>query len=56
MKKSLIVLDKEQLLTVERICLDKEEELALDFIRKVVAPQIKKEITCMSGQLMRGER
>lgn len=56
MGKVFIVLDEEEQIRLERICLDKDREEAFQFILKHVAPKLKKPMPCLAGQLMRPER
>lgn len=53
MSKVFIVLDEEEQVLVERVCLDKNPEEALAFVLQHVAPKVHRKIPCMSAELMR---
>ncbi|KYH33423.1 hypothetical protein [Neomoorella mulderi] len=56
MGKVLIALDEEDQLILQRICLDKEAEEALEFVLEKIAPKLPKKIPCLAGVLMQPER
>ncbi|GEA18512.1 MAG: hypothetical protein PWR22_2434 [Moorella sp. (in: firmicutes)] len=56
MGKVLIVLDEEEQLMLQRICLDKDAGEALEFVLQIIAPKIPKKIPCLAGMLMQPER
>ncbi len=56
MSKIFFVLKEEDLVMLERICLDKDADDALHFVLKKVAPQVGKALPCLAGQLMRADR
>lgn len=56
MSKIFFVLTQEDLVTLERICVDRDPEEALRFVLKRVAPQVKKPLPCLAEQLMRADR
>ncbi|QGP93301.1 hypothetical protein MGLY_27080 [Neomoorella glycerini] len=56
MGKVLIALNEEEQLMLQRICLDKDAEEALEFVLQKIAPKIPKKIPCLAGVLMQPER
>lgn len=50
-----MALDIQEQLMLERICVDKDPEEALEFVLEHIAPKIKKELPCLSRELMRHE-
>lgn len=56
MSKIFFVLNEEDLVTLERIYMDKDSDEALHFVLKKVVPQIRKQLPCLAGQLMRADR
>lgn len=56
MSKIFFVLSEEDLVTLERIYMDKDSDEALHFVLKKVVPQIRKQLPCLAGQLMRADR
>ncbi len=56
MSKIFFVLSEEELVELESICIDKDPDEALHFVLKKVAPQVKKPLPCLAGQLMRADR
>lgn len=56
MSKIFFVLSEEDLVKLESICIDKDPDEALHFVLKKVAPQVKKPLPCLAGQLMRADR
>lgn len=56
MGKVFVVLDEEDQVRLQSVCLDKDPEEALQFVLKRVVPKVRKQVPCLAGQLMRGER
>ncbi|MDO9535284.1 MAG: hypothetical protein Q7J85_08130 [Bacillota bacterium] len=56
MGKIFFVLEEKDLVTLESICLDKDPEEAMHFVLKRVVPQVRKQLPCLAGQLMRADR
>ncbi|MCL4515844.1 MAG: hypothetical protein M1379_09720 [Firmicutes bacterium] len=56
MAKAFIVLDDEEQMLLERICLDKEVDEALRFLEKHIAPKVKKDMPCMAREIMQFQR
>lgn len=56
MNKIFFVLSEEDLVKLESICIDKDPDEALRFVLKKVAPQVRKPLPCLAGQIMRAER
>jgi hypothetical protein len=47
MDKALIVLNSQDLLRLEEVCLDQDPEIALKFVLEVVAPKITHRAPCL---------
>jgi len=43
----MIILTKEEAFLIEAILHESEADEALEYLKKVIAPKIKKEITCL---------
>ena len=56
MGKVFIVLDEEEQVALERVCLDKDPREALEFVLRSIAPKVKKTLPCLAGELMRPQR
>lgn len=55
MGKAFIVVGEEEQVWLQRICIDGDAREALEFLRRVVLPQLKKQIPCMQGKIRTGE-
>jgi len=56
LSKIFFVLEEKDLVTLESICMDKDPQEALSFVLKRVVPQVRKQVPCLAGQLMRADR
>ncbi|MDI6894539.1 MAG: hypothetical protein QME70_08020 [Bacillota bacterium] len=55
MAKAFVVVGEEEQVWLQRICIDADAREALEFLRRVVLPQLKKEVPCMRGKIGTGE-
>jgi len=51
--KVLVVLDRDALILLERILVDRDPAEALDFVLRQVAPQVQKRVPCLALELTR---
>lgn len=56
MAKAFIVLDDEEQVLLERICVDREEDEALRFLKEHIAPKVRKDMPCLAQELMESQR
>ncbi len=55
-KKAFVAFNDEDVVMINRICVDKDPEDALYFVMKRIVPKLKKQLPCLAGQLMKADR
>lgn len=53
--KAFVVVDEEKQVWLQRICVDQDAVEALEFLRRVVLPQLRKDIPCIQGKTRTGD-
>lgn len=56
MSKVFVTLDERDQVALQSICLDKDPREALQFVLKVIAPKLHKQVPCIARDFMKSER